>query len=276
MASCSDGPTEEEIESAECLKETGALFERRIKPLLEADRPKTCNQCHLSGVDLSLFARDSICETRACLYENGLVDPQNVEDSLVLSWILRANPESELITEQVINEEYEGFKEFLTQLASCSGASCKGVRCTLGGGAGACEHEPEPLGQIGTDAGTGCDSIAMETAFRDNVYVWRGRCYPCHFSDQTTADPTAPRWLSTQGGCSAGSVQTLRTLIDAGYIDATNPEQSLLLRKPLAIEAGGVIHGGGEKFHDTRDFAYQSFLSFIQHWASCVNAGQPY
>ncbi len=102
------------------------------------------------------------------------------------------------------------------------------------------------------------------------MYAWRGRCFPCHHSDQTLADKLAPRWLSVEGSCDAGAVQTLRTVIDSGYLNSDDPEDSLLLRKPLAIEAGGIEHGGGEKFHDQTDFAYQSFLSFIQYWSSCV------
>ena len=31
-------------------------------------------------------------------------------------------------------------------------------------------------------------------------------------------------------------------------IDSDNPKSSLLLRKPLAIAAGGVSHGGNDRF----------------------------
>src|SRR5688500_7197940 len=74
-AAPSCGPDAEVLESQECFQDSGALYQQRIEPLLETDQPKTCNQCHLSGVDLSVFVRDSMCETRACLLANGLVDP---------------------------------------------------------------------------------------------------------------------------------------------------------------------------------------------------------
>lgn len=274
LASCS----EDEVQaSAECLAHAEGTFDREVRPLLASDQPKTCNQCHLSGVDMTLFVRDTICETRACLYHYGLVDQKNVEQSLVLSWIARAHPDSELITEAVIQRELNGFTSFLRDLTSCSGAACEGITCPTAATTGdKCLREREPDEITPTDQGLGCSSLAIEAAFRDNVYAWRGRCFPCHHSDQTLADPTAPRWLSVEGSCDNGAVQTLRNVIDAGYLDPDVPENSLLIRKPLALVEGGITHGGGEKFHDKRDFAYQSFLSFIQHWASCVKAGKPY
>jgi hypothetical protein len=276
MASCGGG-TDEAQESAECLDSASAIFDERVAPLLASDRPKTCNQCHLSGIDMSLFVRDTMCETRACLFENGLVDGDNVEQSLVLSWIARAHPDSELITEEVIQNELDGFTAFLKQLSSCSVASCDVTTCgTAATGGDRCVREDEPPAVTPSHETPDCNPITIETAFRDNVYAWRGRCFPCHHSDQTLADAAAPRWLSVEGTCDAGSVQTLRTVIDAGYLNSENPEESLLLRKPLAIVAGGLEHGGGEKFHDQTDFAYQSFLSFIEYWSSCVKSGEPY
>jgi hypothetical protein len=280
LASCGGGDDDEVQASAECLDRTSAIFDEKVAPLLASDQPKTCNQCHLSGIDMSLFVRDTMCETRACLYEYGLVDPDNVDDSLVLAWIARAHPDSELITEQVIQGELDGFKAFLSQLTSCSNASCEGTKeatcSTAAKGGSKCARADEPPDVTPTSEELGCSPVAIETAFRDNVYAWRGRCFPCHHSDQTLADKLAPRWLSVEGTCDAGAVQTLRTVIDAGYLNSDTPEDSLLLRKPLALAAGGVEHGGGEKFHDQTDFAYQSFLSFIQYWSSCVNAGAPY
>ena len=51
----------EEDKPPMCDESPGALYERRIAPLLADDQPKTCNQCHLAGVDLSKFVRDDAC-----------------------------------------------------------------------------------------------------------------------------------------------------------------------------------------------------------------------
>jgi len=273
-AAASCGLTEEE-ESAACFEESGDLYERRIKPLLETDRPKSCNQCHLSGVDLSVFVRDSMCETRACLLANGLVDPNDIDNSLILTWISRAQPESDLITEQVIAEEYAGFREFLEQLTSCSNASCRDVTCGDAKG-GVCERASEPLEVTLTDPEAQCDSRSVEAVFRDTVFPWRDRCFPCHHSDQLKADPNAPRWIDVGGNCETAAVSTLRNVIDRGLVDPVTPEQSLILLKPLPATEGGVLHGGGAKFHDRTDEAYLSFLSFAEYYAACVAAGMPY
>jgi hypothetical protein len=128
-ASCASraGGIDKREESALCLSQAGDLYQRKIAPLLATDRPKTCNQCHLSGIDLSLFVRDDMCETRACLLDLGLVDLENPDQSAVLGWIARAHPESELITQEVIDREYEAFQEFVEQIARCGGEARRGV-----------------------------------------------------------------------------------------------------------------------------------------------------
>ena len=52
-ANCGEEPT------FECsLDRSTKLFERRIEPLFLDERPSSCNQCHLAGIDLELFMRD--------------------------------------------------------------------------------------------------------------------------------------------------------------------------------------------------------------------------
>jgi hypothetical protein len=256
-------------ESRQCLEASGALYEQRIAPLLATDRPKSCTQCHLSGVDLTLFVREDMCETRACLVEQGLVDLQNPDASLVLTWIGRAEPQSELITEEVIREEYEGFQSFVRQIATCSGAACEGVKCPNMGYEEACEYELEPKDPTLIPKDTPCDSIAMEHAFRNNVYIWRDRCYPCHFTSEPRAALDAPRWIDVRGNCETASITTLHNLEQGGYMNVEDPASSLLLLKPLPLELGGVLHGGDSKFSGTDDETYQSFLSFIEYYAAC-------
>src|SRR5690606_38693932 len=72
----------------------GELYAQRIAPLLKEDRPNSCSTCHLAGVDLGAFVRDDPCEAMACLREKGLADLDNPADSLILSWIARAEPDS--------------------------------------------------------------------------------------------------------------------------------------------------------------------------------------
>ncbi|MDC0673735.1 hypothetical protein [Nannocystis radixulma] len=57
----------------------------------------------------------------------------------------------------------------------------------------------------------------------------------------------------------------MRNVLDGGLVDLTDPSASLLLLKPLAESAGGVMHGGGDKFHDLTDFK-----AWIEHEAACT------
>jgi len=257
--------------SAQCLSQAGGLYEQKIAPLLATDRPKTCNQCHLSGIDLGLFVRDDMCETRACLVDLGLVDLAHPDESAVLGWIERAHPDSTLITQAVIDQEYDAFKEFVEQIARCGGEACPGVACPAASGKQDCGSpgDEEHVAFL-VPEGTACDPPTVEAEFRDTVYVWRDRCNPCHFSSyQGASGPIAPQWINVENNCNAGSLQTFHNVVTSGLIDAGDPTQSLLLLKPLDVSKGGVLHGGGAKFSGVDDVMYESILSFVEYWTGC-------
>jgi hypothetical protein len=238
-----------------------ALFERRIAPLLATDRPKTCNTCHLSGIDLAMFVQDSPCRTMACLEARGLVDLADPPASVVLRWIARADPDSPLIDQAVIDEEYAGFLAWIEATAACglcwSGEAPCGEATPV-----RCEDGDEAPAYV--DPGD-CSPVTREALFRHRVYAWRDRCSPCHFDD-TTID--APKWIAT-GPCELGSLQTMRNVLDGGLVDLSAPAASLLLLKPLAESAGGVMHGGHDKFANQDDPAYVDFLAWIEREAEC-------
>lgn len=271
-ASCSgkENTNAERAASTECLSRAGGLYQKKIAPLLATDRPKSCNECHLSGVDLSLFVRDDMCETRACLVDLGLVDLKDPDQSKVLAWIARAHPESTLITQDVIDQEYAAFKEFVEQIATCGPAACPGVECPAADGNEACgTPSREPNGSITVPPGTSCDPPTVEAEFRDTVYVWRDRCFPCHFTSHAGIAAGAPPWIDTQNNCNSGALATFHNAVTLGLIDTSDPTQSLILQKPLDLPGTGIDHGGGPKFDGTDDPSYVSFLSFIEYWIGC-------
>jgi hypothetical protein len=276
LASCGDGdePPEQHSELM-CEVQPSHTFRDRIEPLLGQERVTTCNQCHLSGVDLTAFARETPCKTWACLLDGNLVDVDDPESSRILGWIKRASPESELITDEVIQAEHDGFLEWIEANAACPSA-CAGVECGEPDKGPTCDDglaEPEPEVPTGADE-RGCSDMELEQAFLDDVYAFRGRCYPCHYDTELKADKDAPRWLSLVGNCKTGSAVTLARVLGLGLIDVEEPTSSLLLLKPLDLEGGGVEHGGDAKFASTMDPSYQSFLRFIQHYADCQNGAK--
>lgn len=252
-----------------CEVEPSATFHERIEPLLSEERVTTCNQCHLSGVDLSAFARETPCKTWACLVDQGLVNVSSPADSKILSWIERASPDSDLITPQVIAAEHDAFRDWIDANAACPSA-CAGVTCGAPGAGPTCSDgsgDEPPAIPTGEDT-RGCSDKELEQAFYDDVYTWRGRCFPCHFDTQLEADEDAPRWLSVVGNCKTGSAATLKRVLALGLINVDEPSKSLLLQKPLDKYGGGVAHGGGAKF-TTADIAYLSFTRFIEHYRQC-------
>jgi hypothetical protein len=249
-----------------CEVKPSQAFHDRIEPLLADDNVSTCNQCHLSGVNLSAFVRETPCKTLACLIDQGLLDLEVPRESTILDWIKRATPDNQLITQDVIRAEHDGFLEWIEANAACPDA-CAGVACGSPAQGPRCANAKVP--ELPPEPAEGCTDSQLEQAFYDQVYAWRGRCYPCHFDTELDADPDAPRWLSAKGNCETGSVASLKRMLALGLIDTASPEESLLLLKPLDTAQGGVMHGGGNKFQGRSDPAYVSFLQFIDHYAAC-------
>ena len=246
----------------DCASEPDALFKKRIEPLLATDRPKTCNTCHLSGVDMEMFVQETPCQTMACLESRGLVDLADPGASVVLQWISRADPASPLIDQAVIDEEYAAFLAWIEATAACG--LCWSGEAPCGAGTQAsCEEDDAAPEWV--DPGD-CSALTREAMFRHKVYAWRDRCFPCHFD---SSEIEAPKWIAT-GSCELGSLMTMRNVLERGLVDYDEPEQSLLLLKPLAESAGGVMHGGHDKFADKSDEAYVDFLAWISRETSCA------
>lgn len=247
----------------DCSATPSELFTRRIAPLLASDRPKTCNTCHLSGVDLQLFVQETPCQTMACLDARGLVDLEDPRSSTVLQWISRADPASPLIDQGVIDEEYAAFLAWIEASAACGLCYTGATPC--GEPVAATCPADDPKNEPKDDPGD-CSPLTRETLFRHRVYAWRDRCYPCHFDNQ---DFVAPKWIAS-GSCELGSLTTMRNVLNGGLVDLNDPANSLLLLKPLAESAGGVKHGGDDKFADVNDPAYIDFLAWISREAACT------
>lgn len=247
------------------------VYARRIQPLLESSQTSSCNQCHLSGIDLSMFARGSACQSMACLEQLGLVNFGDPDASVLLTWIERASPDSELITEDVIAQERDAVLEWIRIHARCDSQLCPSYAdaCNEGAEVEQCGLELDPRGSPRAEDPGDCSDRTLELLFQDQVYRWRGRCYPCHDQGNPHVALEAPKWVAVGGSCNAASLATLREVERRGFMDLHDPTQSPLLLKPLAEKAGGIHHEGHAKFSDTDDVAYVDFLSFIERYAAC-------
>lgn len=240
-----------------------ALFEQRIVPLLEADRPKSCNQCHLSGVDLSMWNQGDACSTMACMIEDGVVDLDDPARSELLAFIDRAQPQSKGITDEVIAEEREAVELWIQRAADCRD-------CLPSGDGTACGRpRPGPCDAYDPkfeDPG-GCDDKTLEQLFMNSFFFDRGRCFPCHF-EQGNPVLEAPTFIF-EGDCSVASLRSLRELERRGYLDPDNPDESLWLQKPLDEDLGGLPHGGDTKYHALDEPSYLAAQHFTRRWAAC-------
>jgi hypothetical protein len=249
-----------------------AFYDRRIAPLFEEDRPKSCNQCHLSGVDIDLWFKDTPCQTMACMIQEGLVDLDDPESSLILSWIDRAAPDSTGITDAVIAEERAGFLEWIESTAECGACEWQGDACehetpyqVAGGDCAVSEYDDATFG---FDDPGDCSDKTLEQVFLNTFFPVRMRCYPCHFESFANDVPAAPKWIAI-GPCEIAALKTMRNVIDSGFIDYDDPAKSLWVLKPLAESAGGVEHGGAAKFDETDDQGAQDMIYFATRWAEC-------
>src|SRR5690606_4084590 len=147
--------------------------------------------------------------------------PDDPEQSRVLDWIRRARPESDLITEEVIAEEYEGFRQWLVESLACGDGVCARAPCGPPSTDAFCRYN-DPLE---TEAVTPppCSDAELELLFRDQVFSQRHRCYPCHHEGQDNVPPEVPRFFATRGNCNAASLETMRTLLAGGYFDLEEP-----------------------------------------------------
>jgi hypothetical protein len=274
-----DSPRTEAADSRVCEPTVqDAKFERYIEPLLTDARPSSCNQCHLSGVDVELFVRASACQTMACMLDQGWVDLERPEASKVLEFILQADPQSALITSDVIEREYDGFKAWIEYNAECFASSCGEFDdpCVGSGEYGEVyTGDASPLGS--------CEETALVQSFEQKVFAWRGRCQTCHNIEGAGAQSATwairpPAWIAS--GTDAESARlTMYNVVGMGAVDVESPNKSNLLAKPLGqdmsyeTELGtvvGVEHLGGLKIHPGgRDATLDDFASWIGEYVAC-------
>lgn len=264
------------------------LFMRRIQPLITEDRPGSCNACHLSGINLQLFVRDTPCEAMSCLIAQELVDLEQPAQSTLLTWIERGQQEGNPISSDISRREYEAFYEWIRYSADCHQEVCvdQGLVCQ---DASPPEEEPEPegcppeehercapqeppaqrtyYGPLAWD----CTEEGIQKAFHDVVMPWLGRCGHCHEPEPLIDVGDPPAWMAP-GPRLEDSAETFYNLEALGTLDIEDPKRSLFVLKPLARDLGGVRHGGGDKFEEESDPTYRDSLSWLRFYAKCRTA----
>jgi hypothetical protein len=246
------------------------LYDRRIKPLVDGTQPSSCNQCHLSGVDLAMFVQKSPCETMACLAKQGLVDLKNPAASKILEQVKLAKPQSSLITQAVIDAEYKGFLEWITFAGTCMDEVCGKID-------DACLAPSTTEGETGgaKDVLGGCTEQELGESFQKNVWHWRGRCQPCHIPPGSEKWQTK-QWIDGNSNTAKSAADkykaalfTMYNLIGINAVNADKPEKSSFILNPLAPAAGGLPHEGHVKIANKSEQTYKDFLKWATQYSEC-------
>jgi hypothetical protein len=228
------------------------VFEQRIVPIFKSPNPSSCVQCHLAAVDLKDYILPSSTETFLALRDQGLVDLDNPDNSKILKLINRgaADPKGAgLIPAKQRQAEYDAFAAWIRACAADP----------------ALRNAPKPasppaLATKPVEVVRHARKDKMIESFETNVWSLRFRCMNCH----TEGTPQNDKLRKEHGDRVAwfkkdGPEATMNYLLASKLIDTRNPEQSLLLTKPL----NEVKHGGGVKFV-RGDQGYKAMRAWIE------------
>lgn len=226
------------------------IFERRILPILNSPRPSSCAECHLGGVDLKDYLRESQSETFAALVAGGLIDRQQPRQSKLLEFIQRKSKQPTLVSQQARDAELAAFTAWIE--AAIADPQLQRVPAAN-----------TPIGpEVPLDVVRHMRADRVLESFVDNVWSEVGRCAACHSPDknaeQVRKHGEQVSWI-TPGDPQA----TLAHLLEHNLVDIDAPEKSLLLMKPTLQ----VKHGGGVKMV-VGDRSYSQFRRFIDDYAA--------
>jgi hypothetical protein len=235
------------------------VFERRIVPIFKSPNPSSCVQCHLAGVDLKNYIRSSQEQTFASLRDQGLIDLTNPEKSRILSLIKMGEDDRSrlaLIQQKVRQAEYDAFADWIKR-----GVADPNMRNLPKLNA---EELAKPARSDEVIRHERIDRLVE--SFANNIWPLRYRCMGCH-SEGTAENKKRVAEFGERVAWfkSAGPKATLDYLRTTKLIDVDNPEQSLLLLKPL----NAVKHGGGLKILKG-DQAYKAIRAFVEDYARIV------
>lgn len=238
------------------------IFEQRIQPIFESEKPSSCVQCHLAGVDLSNYILPTAEKTFVSLRDQGMIDQNHPGESKILQFIQR-EPDGDstfpTIHQETRQNEFNAFREWI--IASCNDETLRNLPPI--------ESDQLAKPQVSDDIIRHARLDGVLDSFTRNIWSLRFRCSGCHMSDGYNFEKLSAKhgeqmeWLKVEGPAA-----TMRYLMSSYLIDTNHPEDSLLLLKPL----NEVEHGGGLKMAKG-DTDYMAFLNWIQDYSVIVNNG---
>jgi len=239
------------------------IFRRRIEPIFASPEPSSCTECHLAGVDLKHYILPTAEETFRSLRDLGLIDVEHPERSKILKFIRRgleggteAGENAWLVRREVSKQELEAFSAWIE--AACADPHYRELPPL------APEDRAGPPRPVEVIRHGRRDRVLER--FEQTVWAQRYRCMACH----AAGGPENARLVKEHGDrvtwiVAGNAEQTMQYLLEQGLVDLEQPEQSMLLLKPL----NEIEHGGGQKML-RGDQGYKAFRSWIEDCAAIV------
>jgi hypothetical protein len=237
------------------------VFETRILPIFKSPNPSSCVQCHLAGVDLKDYILPSAEKTFRSLRDQGLIDLSAPERSKILTLIQMGKADSKAPAVHAKNRqaEYEAFSAWIKACAADPAL-----------------REAPKLDPAERARPASADEVIRHeradrllASFERNVWAMRFRCMNCHTEGTSQNDKFRKEhgdrvaWVKKDG-----PKATMDYLLASKLIDPADPENSLLLQKPLAK----VEHKGGIKFA-VGDQGHKAFRQWVEDVAA-IRAGK--
>lgn len=239
------------------------LFRRRIEPILASPEPSSCTECHLAGVDLKNYILPTAEETFRSLRDLGLIDVAHPKRSKILKFIRRRidrdsapSASSNLVRPEVRQQELEAFTAWIE--AACADPHYRNLPPL------APEKRALPSRPVEVIRHSRRDRLLER--FEQTVWAQRYRCMGCH----AATGPENARLVKEHGErvtwiIAGDPQQTMQHLLDQGLVDLHQPENSMLLLKPL----NEIEHGGGQKMLPG-DQGYKAFRHWIEDCAAIM------
>ncbi len=163
----SEGGTSPGINCSE--DDLSALYVRYVEPFVSGELPQSCESCHMTGVNMSLYARDTPCDTMACMVNQGVVDLGTPANSQLLSMIMMGDPQSNVFE---LETEHDALLEWIEWSSQCHAQVCGEVSDACEPGSGVDSNGVNPIGD--------CSEDDLALSFFQNVMAYKGRCNICH------------------------------------------------------------------------------------------------
>lgn len=231
----------------------GDLFSRRILPILNSTSPSSCTECHFGGVELKNYIRGDQLSTFAALREEGLIDVKQPARSKILEFISRRGDSTDPLLAKVRAAEFQAFDRWIqAAVRDPQLLAAKSIATSVGN-----ELPAEVIRHMRRDH--------VLQSFVESVWVEVGRCINCH-SPERNQKLVAEHGEQISWIVPRDPAATLKRCVALGVIDTDQPEESLILRKPLVL----VEHGGGPKFV-LASRTDKNFRRFLNDYAAVVN-----